>query len=150
MLTDWARNRGRWCQMSSRCVYDSIITFHFKRTANWFVYRKWLIDSYHYWEDLLNSPNAAKAGVRQLSTYVYSNVDRSIVRASPQQRFTVELHNFWWFLFVQNHFLEEILPCYRDCTEDELQLCPGQWKYGSFFTTLLTDCRLWLPWASDK
>lgn len=35
-------------------------------------------------------------------------------------------------------------------TEDELKICPGEWKYGSFFKTLVTDCGLYLPWATRK
>jgi D-aspartate oxidase len=42
------------------------------------------------------------------------------------------------------------LPVYRRATEDELKICPGNWKYGSFFTTLVTECALYLPWASKK
>lgn len=40
-----------------------------------------------------------------------------------------------------------MVPLYRAATEDELQLCPGKWKYGSFFTTVLTQCSLYLPWS---
>lgn len=39
---------------------------------------------------------------------------------------------------------------YRRATENELRVCPGDWKFGSFFTTLLTDCDLYLPWAGKK
>lgn len=39
---------------------------------------------------------------------------------------------------------------FREVTEDELKICPGNWKYGSFFTTILTECRLFLPWAMEK
>lgn len=52
-------------------------------------------------------------------------------------------------IVTQNHFLEKILPLYRQCTEDELKLCPGDWKYGSFYTTLLTDSRLYQEWAKQ-
>lgn len=31
-----------------------------------------------------------------------------------------------------------------------MKLCPGNWKYGSFFTTVLTECGLYLPWATEK
>lgn len=51
---------------------------------------------------------------------------------------------------LQNHYLEKLLPCYRKCTEDELKICPGNWKYGSFFTTIMTECRIWQPWAMKK
>jgi len=42
------------------------------------------------------------------------------------------------------------LPIYRRATEDELRICPGNWKFGSFFTTLVTDSSLYLPWAAKK
>lgn len=42
------------------------------------------------------------------------------------------------------------MPLYRPATEEELRICPGDWKYGSFFTTLLTECSLFLPWATHK
>lgn len=42
------------------------------------------------------------------------------------------------------------MPLYRPATESELKLCPGNWKYGSFFTTLITESSLFLPWASQK
>lgn len=35
-------------------------------------------------------------------------------------------------------------------TEEELTSHPGGWKYGAFFTTVLTDCGLYLPWAAEK
>lgn len=53
-------------------------------------------------------------------------------------------------IITQNHFLEGLLPLYRQCTEDELKLCPGDWKYGSFYTTLLTDPRLYQEWAKQR
>lgn len=43
-----------------------------------------------------------------------------------------------------------MVPLYRKTTDEELQLCPGNWKYGSYFTTLLTECTLYLPWATKK
>lgn len=43
-----------------------------------------------------------------------------------------------------------MVPLYRRATEEELQLCPGNWKYGSFYTTILTECNLFLPWATKK
>lgn len=39
---------------------------------------------------------------------------------------------------------------HRQATREELKLCPGDWKYGSFFTTLVTECALYLPYATQK
>ncbi|XP_031630993.1 D-aspartate oxidase [Contarinia nasturtii] len=93
------------------------------------VTRKWMNDSYAYWDKLRLREDASLSGVTQLSAYVFSSTDPSIVR---------------------NHFLEGLLPLYRPCTEEELSICPGDWKYGSFFTTVLTECRLWQSWAQRK
>lgn len=43
-----------------------------------------------------------------------------------------------------------MLPVYRRATQAELKICPGNWKYGSFFTTVVTECALYLPWATQK
>ncbi|KAJ8919669.1 hypothetical protein NQ315_006197 [Exocentrus adspersus] len=88
--------------------------------------RKWIIDSYNYWDDIKNTREASKAGVAEISGYIFSSTHPGIVR---------------------NHYIEKLVPVYRAATEDELSLCPGNWKYGSFFTTLLTSCSLYLPWA---
>lgn len=53
-------------------------------------------------------------------------------------------------VFIQNHFLEKVVPVYRPASTEELKLCPGDWKYGSFFTTILTESRLFLPWAAQS
>lgn len=42
------------------------------------------------------------------------------------------------------------MPIYRRATEAELKICPGEWKYGSFFKTIATECGLYLPWATKK
>ena len=42
------------------------------------------------------------------------------------------------------------MPVYRRATEEELKICPGDRKYGSFFTTTVTECGLYLPWATKK
>uniref|UniRef100_A0A182KB56 FAD dependent oxidoreductase domain-containing protein n=1 Tax=Anopheles christyi TaxID=43041 RepID=A0A182KB56_9DIPT len=49
-----------------------------------------------------------------------------------------------------NHYIEKVLPVYRAATEQELTICPGEWKYGSFFTTILAECRLFQPWATER
>jgi D-aspartate oxidase len=46
--------------------------------------------------------------------------------------------------------IEDVLPVYRRATEEELKVCPGNWKYGSFFTTLVTESALHLPWATEQ
>ncbi|KAF5303992.1 hypothetical protein FQA39_LY01777 [Lamprigera yunnana] len=91
--------------------------------------RKWINDSYHHWDNIRLTPEASVAGIAELSGYIFSKMSPSI---------------------VQNRYLEGLLPLYRSATEEELKLCPGHWKYGSFLTTLLIDCHLYLPWATNK
>ncbi|KAK4876751.1 hypothetical protein RN001_009257 [Aquatica leii] len=91
--------------------------------------RKWINDSYHHWNDLNVTAEASLAGVTELSGYMFSKISPDIVR---------------------NSYLEGLLPIYRAATEEELSLCNGGWKYGSFFSTLLIECGLYLPWAANK
>ncbi|KAF5306431.1 hypothetical protein FQR65_LT07343 [Abscondita terminalis] len=91
--------------------------------------RKWINDSFHHWNDLNNTSEASLAGVTELSGYMFS-------KTSPDA--------------VRNTYLEGLLPIYRAATEEELELCPGGWKYGSFLSTLLIECELYLPWAARK
>jgi len=51
---------------------------------------------------------------------------------------------------VRNHYLEKLVPLYRPATPEELKICPGDWKYGSFYTTVLTECRIYQPWATNR
>ncbi|XP_050326369.1 D-aspartate oxidase [Bactrocera neohumeralis] len=91
--------------------------------------QQWITDAFHYWDDIRRSKEAPLAGVCQLSGYIYSSTSPKIVR---------------------NPFIENLLPIYRQATEEELKLCQGAWKYGSFFTTCLTECGLFLPYATKK
>ncbi|KAI9583244.1 D-aspartate oxidase [Glossina fuscipes] len=91
--------------------------------------KQWIADAFHYWDGIRRSAEAALAGVCQLSGYIFSSTSPTIVR---------------------NHFIEHLLPVYRRATEDELKLCQGDWKYGSFFTTCVTESRLFLPYAAKK
>lgn len=44
----------------------------------------------------------------------------------------------------------EVVPLYRRATESELQLVGGNWKYGAFFSTILTQPNQYIPWAKHK
>ncbi|XP_037956196.1 D-aspartate oxidase-like [Teleopsis dalmanni] len=91
--------------------------------------QKWITDAFNYWDEIRRSKEAPLAGVCQLSGYIFSSISPKITR---------------------NHFIEKLLPIYRQATEEELKLCHGDWKYGSFFTTCLTESRLFLPYATKK
>ncbi|XP_044270599.1 D-aspartate oxidase [Tribolium madens] len=91
--------------------------------------RQWINDSYHYWDNIWNTPEASTAGVTQVSGYIFTS-------QYPHM--------------VKNEYIEKLLPIYRRATEEELKLCPGTWKYGCFFTTVLTQCSYYLPWITSK
>uniref|UniRef100_A0AAG5D4W0 FAD dependent oxidoreductase domain-containing protein n=1 Tax=Anopheles atroparvus TaxID=41427 RepID=A0AAG5D4W0_ANOAO len=91
--------------------------------------RKWISDAYRHWDELRVTEHSARAGVCQMSGYIFSSRDPAIVR---------------------NYYIEKVVPLYRAATEQELQLCPGEWKYGSFFTTILTECRRFQPWVTER
>lgn len=91
--------------------------------------RQWIRDSYEYYDNIRKSEIASYAGVTDISGYMFAN-------SSPET--------------VKNHWIEDLVPIYRRVTEEELQLVGGDWKYGSFFSTLLTQCNLYLPWAKQQ
>ncbi|XP_076642950.1 D-amino acid oxidase 1 [Halictus rubicundus] len=91
--------------------------------------REWIGNSYEYYDDLRKSREAAKAGVTSISGYMFAN-------SSPET--------------VKSQWLEKVVPIYKNVSEEEFRLVGGNWKYGSFLTTLLTDCTLYLPWARKK
>ncbi|KAB0796542.1 hypothetical protein PPYR_10603 [Photinus pyralis] len=91
--------------------------------------RKWINNSYYHWDAIRKIAEAPLVGVTEISGYMFSKVSASVVR---------------------NPYLEGLVPLYRSATREEFDLCPGDWKYGSFFTTLLVDCGVYLPWATKK
>lgn len=91
--------------------------------------QKWITDAYEYWDSIRTTELASLAGICQVSGYIFSKNNPTLVR---------------------NHFLERLLPIYRQADERELRLCNGDWKYGSFFTTIVTESKLFLPFAMKK
>uniref|UniRef100_A0A1A9VGL8 Uncharacterized protein n=1 Tax=Glossina austeni TaxID=7395 RepID=A0A1A9VGL8_GLOAU len=51
-------------------------------------------------------------------------------------------------IVCKNYFIEHLLPVYRRATEDELKLCQGDCKYGSFF--ILIPTTLNAVWEFDE
>ncbi|XP_044756575.1 D-aspartate oxidase-like [Coccinella septempunctata] len=90
--------------------------------------RKWLVDSYNYWNNIRRTQNFEMTGVRELSGYIFS-------RDHPH--------------IVKNEWLEKLLPLYRAAEEDEMAMYPGGWKYGSYFTTLQTVPGNYLKWTAN-
>uniref|UniRef100_A0A1B0D1B1 FAD dependent oxidoreductase domain-containing protein n=1 Tax=Phlebotomus papatasi TaxID=29031 RepID=A0A1B0D1B1_PHLPP len=91
--------------------------------------QQWIEDAYAHWDGLRRQEGSARVGICNLSGYLFSSISPALVR---------------------NPRIEKILPLYRKVTEDELKICPGDWKYGSFFSTLLTEFRTFQPWAEKK
>ncbi|KAK4877122.1 hypothetical protein RN001_009628 [Aquatica leii] len=113
---------------------DSVATSMFRPSSNFMgpneaVTRKWVQDSYYYWEQIKLSVDAAFAGVVELAGYSYSNMSPSVVK---------------------HRYLETLLPLYRSATPPELDICPGDWKYGSFFSSILIDNDVYTPWLTKK
>lgn len=90
--------------------------------------RKWIQDSYSFYDDISKLPDAFQAGVTSISGYMFANS----------------------LNIIKNHWMEKLMPIYRNVTEEEFQLVGGDWKFGCFFTTLLTECKLYLPWTLQQ
>ncbi|KAF7388819.1 hypothetical protein HZH66_009956 [Vespula vulgaris] len=90
--------------------------------------RKWIEDSYSYYDSICKLSDASKAGITTISGYIFAN--------SPS--------------IIKNHWMEKLVPIYRNVTKEEFQLVGGNWKFGCFFTTLLTECKLYLPWILQQ
>lgn len=138
-------------------AFDNFFSHSFCRSKT----RKWINDSYYYWDGLRQREDASLSGVMQLSVYCFSSTDLANVRvgyiltilllSARFQTLEITLKNIYLSMHsMQNHYLEGLLPLYRRCSEDELKICPGDWKYGSFYTTLLTDTRLWQAYAMQR
>ncbi|KAF5288265.1 hypothetical protein FQA39_LY04033 [Lamprigera yunnana] len=113
---------------------DVIDSGLFKPSANFSwpnleITRKWVNDSYDHWDNILQSDEAARAGVLELSGYIFSKMSPSM---------------------VQNPLLKNLLPLYRPATEPELNICPGNWKYGTFCTSIIVDSDVYRTWATNK
>ncbi|CAH0380899.1 unnamed protein product [Bemisia tabaci] len=87
---------------------------------------QWIIDSYEHYESLLDDYDA---GVSELSGFIFSDTDETITK---------------------NHFLENLVPEYREASGEELTVNSKTWKYGAYFTTLLINSSYYLPWALKK
>ncbi|KAL3285128.1 hypothetical protein HHI36_019252 [Cryptolaemus montrouzieri] len=91
--------------------------------------KKWVYDSYFHWDNMKSSVEASAAGVKKISGYIFASEDPTYVR---------DIH------------LEKLSHIHRPVTDEELAMCPGKWKYGCYFDTLLTDPSRYLNWALNK
>lgn len=91
--------------------------------------QKWINDSWYYWQDILKTSEAPEAGIMTLGSYIFSKQNYHVTR---------------------NHLIETLVPIYRSVDEEELNLVAGDWKYGSFFSTLKVGCEKHLPWIERR
>ncbi|CAG9787025.1 unnamed protein product [Diatraea saccharalis] len=90
--------------------------------------KKWINESWYYWQDILKSFESVDAGIMAFDSYIFSKENYHVTR---------------------NHLIEDLLPIYRPVQEDELKLVNGDWKYGSYFSTLKVGCEKHLPWLEQ-
>ncbi|XP_059469033.1 D-aspartate oxidase [Neocloeon triangulifer] len=90
--------------------------------------KKWILDSYRFYDALRITGQGEDSGIFQIPAYNFSNYNEGMVK---------------------NHLLETVVPVYRAMSEDELEEYPG-WKWGSFYKTLIIECREYQPWAIEK
>lgn len=88
--------------------------------------KRWILDSWNYWQEILKTSYAADAGVMALGTYIFSKENYHVTK---------------------NHLIEELVPLYRPVQEKELKICNGDWNYGSYFSTVKIGCEFYLPWS---
>ncbi|XP_047531842.1 D-aspartate oxidase [Vanessa atalanta] len=93
------------------------------------VTKKWIDESWYFWQDILKTSEAQNAGLMTLSSYIFSKENYHVTR---------------------NHLIEKLVPIYRPVDEDELKLCGEGWKYGSYFSTIKIGCEKYLPWVEKS
>ncbi|XP_043272632.1 D-aspartate oxidase [Venturia canescens] len=91
--------------------------------------RTWINDSWKYYDEIRKSRESAKAGIANMSCYMFAN-------SRPQA--------------VRNDWMERLFPVYRLIDETEFKIVGGEWKYGAYFETMITRCESFLPWARNK
>ncbi|XP_034828751.1 D-aspartate oxidase [Maniola hyperantus] len=91
--------------------------------------KKWINDSWYFWQDILKTSEAPLAGLMPVSSYIFSKENYFVTR---------------------NHLIEDLVPIYRSVEKDELKLCGEGWKYGSYFSTIKIGCDRYLPWVEKS
>lgn len=91
--------------------------------------KKWCADSLSHFLEIISSADCSEAGMQLVSGYHLSTCNSSL---------------------TENPLLEELLPEFRKLSEKELHMFPPHFKYGVFYTTVITDCRYYLSWMKAK
>jgi len=95
--------------------------------------QKWVDDSYSFYKKLLKSRDGP-CGINEVSGYMFSTKNPDIIK---------------------NHYMKNCSPDFREATDEELKAhssveSQSIIKYGSFFTSIVIECKLFLPWALKK
>lgn len=91
--------------------------------------RKWHDDSWEYYRKLHHGEDAGVAGIVEIPVFAYSNRSKEATK------------NLW---------LESVVPVWRDLSEAEMTLVEGDFKYGSYYITLVIDPTYHLPYMFDR
>lgn len=89
---------------------------------------KWCQSSLAHFYDIFKSPEGSSAGVQLVSGYHLSSNENEI----------------------KNPLLEILLPDCRKLRKEEISLFSTCYKSGIFYTTIIVDCRYYLPWMKSK
>ncbi|XP_015379916.1 PREDICTED: D-aspartate oxidase [Diuraphis noxia] len=95
--------------------------------------QQWVNDSYSFYENLLRNRDEP-CGINEVSGYIFSTKNPDITK---------------------NHYMNNCSQDFREATDEELKshsFAESQLKikYGSFFTSIVVECKLFLPWALKK
>ncbi|KAL4234754.1 hypothetical protein ACF0H5_006396 [Mactra antiquata] len=88
-------------------------------------FRKWCTDSFDWYHHLNTDHDPSKTGVLRLSGYQFTDG-----KIKPPFHHNIGYH-------------------FRDLTERELKSFPGDQKCGWMMSTLMVECRRYLPWLTD-
>ncbi|XP_014679777.1 PREDICTED: D-aspartate oxidase-like [Priapulus caudatus] len=88
-------------------------------------YRQWYKDSFDFFNKLVHSTEAVNAGTSQLSYYFFDTK-------------------------LYNDELVDILYCGRPVTAKEMDSFPVKFPYGYFLTSLVIECRYFLPFLTKR
>ncbi|XP_060869851.1 D-aspartate oxidase [Metopolophium dirhodum] len=95
--------------------------------------QRWVNDSYSFYKNLLKNRDEPY-GINEVSGYIFSTKNPDITK---------------------NHYMNNCSPDFREATDEELKehsSAENQPKlnYGCFFTSIVIECKLFLPWALKK
>ncbi|KAL5021663.1 hypothetical protein ScPMuIL_000818 [Solemya velum] len=96
------------------------------RTKTYEEIRKYIEDSFAWYDSLCKSAEGPEAGIQRISGY----------DLLPERE--------------QLPLLRDILYQFRELTEKELDSFPDDVRYGWFYTTLMVECRRYLPWLMRR